>query len=259
MSVWTADRILEQSEAWNSPWRPPGSTHHVVDGYEFYLEGSHATLMIHPGAPDDEFRNGAIAFAVACGAHSVQITIGAHRRAEFVAVGATAVGVTDVVAWDMTTSPPSGVPVPPKVDVVEVKTSDDVAIFERTNALAWGYPRPTAADIASATQSLEPGSFLARHLGIASGTGGFTLVGDVARFWGAAVVPGWRGRGIYRGLVAARLASAADRGATLALVHAQPTSSPILQRVGFAKFGKQLTFRIDLTSEPDGVDPEEQR
>jgi ribosomal protein S18 acetylase RimI-like enzyme len=70
--------------------------------------------------------------------------------------------------------------------------------------------------------------------------------------WGAAVVPAFRGRGIYRALVRARLAHAAARGATLALVHAEPTSSPVLQRLGFGVYGQQrvLAFRPDSADGP---------
>lgn len=152
-----------------------------------------------------------------------------------------------ILAMDMRTSPPESVPAPLNVDVVEVGTYEDVAEFERASALGWGYPVPLDASIRSACQILTPGAFLAYCSGIPAGTGGFTLVEQVARFWGAAVVPAMRGSGVYRGLVASRLATSAARGATLALVHAEPTSSPILQRLGFVKFGERQTFRVDIS------------
>ncbi len=77
-----------------------------------------------------------------------------------------------------------------------------------------------------------------------AGAGGYTLAGEVARLWGAGVVPTFRGRGVYRALVRARLAQAAGRGATLALVHAEPTSSPILQRLGFRVYGQQQVLAL---------------
>jgi GNAT superfamily N-acetyltransferase len=69
------------------------------------------------------------------------------------------------------------------------------------------------------------------------------------------VVPAFRGRGMYRALVRARLAHAAARGATLALVHAEPTSSPVLQRLGFGVYGQQrvLAFRPDSAGGPPSV------
>jgi hypothetical protein len=132
--------------------------------------------------------------------------------------------------------------------VIEVTTLEEVTEFERTSALGWGYPVPSDASIRSAYQGITPGSFLASCAGLPAGTGGFTLVEPVARFWGAAVIPAMRGRGVYRGLVASRLGAAAARGATLALVHAGPASSPILQRLGFLEFGEQRTFHVGIDS-----------
>ena len=185
----------------------------TVDGYEFYRLGSGAT--------------------------EVMDVLGS--------MSAAPAGVYDIVA--------TGAPAPPadvlqgSTDVVEVRTREQVAEFERTSALGWGYPPPSDQAIDAAWQRLEPGSFLARCGGVAAGTGGFTLVGPVARFWGAAVVPAARGRGVYRALVASRLRAAAARGATLALVHAGPASSPILQRLGFVKFGERRTFRVVVDAE----------
>ena len=127
-----------------------------------------------------------------------------------------------------------------------MSTYEQVVEFERTSARGWGYPDPSATAIEAAYAQLAPGWFLALHNGIPAGTGGFTLVGSVARLWGAAVTPAMRGRGVYHGLVAHRLAAAATRGATLALVHAAPSSSPILRHLGFEKFGERHTFRVML-------------
>ena len=59
-------------------------------------------------------------------------------------------------------------------------------------------------------------------------------------------VPAMRGRGVYRGLVAHRLRAAAAQRVTVALVHAEPTSSPILQHLGFRRFGEHRTFHVEL-------------
>lgn len=138
---------------------------------------------------------------------------------------------------------------PPGIDGRRRSADAGAGCRVRTSALGWGYPPPSDQTIDAAWQRLEPGSFLARCGGVATGTGGFTLVGPVARFWGAAVVPAARGRGVYRALVASRLRAAAAREATLALVHAGPASSPILQRLGFVKFGERRTFRVVVDAE----------
>jgi GNAT superfamily N-acetyltransferase len=56
---------------------------------------------------------------------------------------------------------------------------------------------------------------------------------DFAGLWGGGTVPAWRGRGIFRALVAYRAKLAADRGYRYLQVDALPTSRPILERLGF--------------------------
>ncbi|MFI0541546.1 GNAT family N-acetyltransferase [Streptomyces sp. RP5T] len=54
-----------------------------------------------------------------------------------------------------------------------------------------------------------------------------------AGLWGGGTVEGWRGRGIYRALVAHRARAAMERGYRYLQVDALPTSRPILERLGF--------------------------
>ncbi|KMS74003.1 GCN5 family acetyltransferase [Streptomyces viridochromogenes] len=56
-----------------------------------------------------------------------------------------------------------------------------------------------------------------------------------AGLWGGGTVEGWRGRGIYRALVAHRARAAADRGYRYLQVDAMSTSRPILERLGFER------------------------
>ncbi|MFF5499297.1 GNAT family N-acetyltransferase [Streptomyces aquilus] len=55
-----------------------------------------------------------------------------------------------------------------------------------------------------------------------------------AGLWGGGTVEAWRGRGIYRALVALRAREAAERGYRYLQVDAMSTSRPILERIGFA-------------------------
>ncbi|GAA1921605.1 GNAT family N-acetyltransferase [Streptomyces sodiiphilus] len=57
--------------------------------------------------------------------------------------------------------------------------------------------------------------------------------GSFAGLWGGGTVKPWRGRGIYRALVAHRARIAAERGYRYVQVDASPDSRPILQRLGF--------------------------
>jgi hypothetical protein len=55
---------------------------------------------------------------------------------------------------------------------------------------------------------------------------------DFASLWGGSTLPQWRGRGIYRALVAARATLAATRGVRYLQVDASADSAPILRRLG---------------------------
>jgi GNAT superfamily N-acetyltransferase len=56
---------------------------------------------------------------------------------------------------------------------------------------------------------------------------------EFATLWGGATLPAWRGRGIYRALVAHRARLAAERGRRYLEVDASDDSRPILERLGF--------------------------
>lgn len=56
---------------------------------------------------------------------------------------------------------------------------------------------------------------------------------DFTGLWGGSTLEEWRGKGIYKALVAARAARAAELGYRYLQVDASDDSSPILQRLGF--------------------------
>ncbi|WP_203841080.1 GNAT family N-acetyltransferase [Winogradskya humida] len=58
---------------------------------------------------------------------------------------------------------------------------------------------------------------------------------DFAALLGGTTLPEWRGRGIYRAMIAARAQDAVTRGVPLLHVDASPASAPILRRLGFHK------------------------
>lgn len=58
---------------------------------------------------------------------------------------------------------------------------------------------------------------------------------DFASLWGGGTVPGWRGIGIYRALVAHRVRTAVARGVRYLQVDASDDSRPILRRLGFVQ------------------------
>ncbi|MEV5529389.1 GNAT family N-acetyltransferase [Streptomyces prunicolor] len=67
-----------------------------------------------------------------------------------------------------------------------------------------------------------------------------------AGLWGGGTVEAWRGRGIYRALIAHRARIAADRGYRYLQVDASDQSRPILERLGFSP----LTMTTPYVYEP---------
>ncbi|MBK3573440.1 GNAT family N-acetyltransferase [Streptomyces sp. MBT65] len=63
-----------------------------------------------------------------------------------------------------------------------------------------------------------------------------------AGLWGGGTVKAWRGRGIYRALIAHRARIAADRGYRYLQVDASDESRPILERLGFAPLTTTTPF-----------------
>jgi len=63
-----------------------------------------------------------------------------------------------------------------------------------------------------------------------------------ASLWGGGTAPGWRGRGIYRALVAYRMRVAAELGCEYLMVDASDQSRPILERLGFRALSVTTPF-----------------
>lgn len=246
----SADAVLRASAEWISVWFPAHSVHTDLDWLEYYLLDGTATVMrVRPGdMTAGEFVNKVLTELGRQSATQVHWQTGpgslpAGIDQVLTGLGASVHETIDICGYALdrasaTSSLAQGVSVRP------VRTRDDVAQFERTSAQAWGYPPPSEEDIDRTFANSTVGYFIGSWRGVPAGAGGYGLVGDAARFWGTAVVPEFRGRGVYRGLVHARMADARNRGAKLALVHARPTSSPILQRLGFAVFGQRKIWTI---------------
>ena len=64
-----------------------------------------------------------------------------------------------------------------------------------------------------------------------------------AGLWGGGTVEGWRGRGVYRALIAYRARIAADRGYRYLQVDASDDSRPILARLGFTRAGSTTPYQ----------------
>jgi hypothetical protein len=176
-------------------------------------------------------------------------------EAEVVRRGGRVVERMDVLALDLSQGRLPDLGVPADVTVRRVADRTDVVESLVLSQLAFGGDVPDDAEVDLALDEVERGlaegsggRVLASVDGRAASTGGWTLVGPVARFWGAGTHPDLRGRGAYRAVLEARLRHVLEQGATLALTHGRvDTSSPILRSVGFRRYGEQRQLVVDLT------------
>ena len=123
-----------------------------------------------------------------------------------------------------------------------------ISIFGGSRASDEELARQAAADrdrVAAGTG----GAVVAYLDGTPVGVAGVEVADGVARLWGGGVLEGYRGRGVYRGLVAARMRYAAEHGATMALTQGRSaTSSPILQRLGSSPMARSArTAPVGMT------------
>jgi GNAT superfamily N-acetyltransferase len=84
--------------------------------------------------------------------------------------------------------------------------------------------------------------FLVRLAGEPAGSASYVANADSAYLMGGVVLPAFRGRGLYRALVAERLRHATSRGISLATCQAGRMSAPILDRLGFETVCQFLVF-----------------
>lgn len=115
---------------------------------------------------------------------------------------------------------------------VEVRISSDAGAIAALLAKGWGGPRERIEP--EIHWALAQGRFhyaVATVQGDTAGVGG-VVIGDFAYLTGGVVLPAFRGRGVYRALVRARLDLAG--GLPVGTQAREATSAPILERLGFA-------------------------
>jgi GNAT superfamily N-acetyltransferase len=167
-------------------------------------------------------------------------------------MGAHLVDTADVLALGL----PATVAVPdfPGLEVRWVATPEDardadavgVVVFGGTGASDDELTRQAAADRVTVAAGTG-GTIVAYVDGSPVAVAGVEIVDGVARLWGGAVLAAYRGRGVYRALVAARLTYAAGHGATMGLTRGRiATSSPILRGFGFVSYGQERSYRLAL-------------
>jgi GNAT superfamily N-acetyltransferase len=151
----------------------------------------------------------------------------------------------EAVLTGMTCSsePPSA----PRVDVRRIETLDEQLAALEVDWTVWGLP----AEERTRRAAKERGRFDPRgpmhHFAAYEGGRpvGFGRAIDMAEgvaMMGGAVLPAFRGRGVYRALVHARWEHAAARGTPLLVTQAGRMSAPVLDGLGFVRHGDLLLF-----------------
>lgn len=140
------------------------------------------------------------------------------------------------------------VPLPDGVRLRQVTDETDVRAMSAMQDVAFGDPvSDRSAEALIRRLALDDGMelWVAEAAGEVIGAGRLEPVADsdFAGVWGGAVLPAWRGRGIYRALTAVRARSALALGKTL--VHSDSTawSRPILERSGLVAVSTTTPYR----------------
>lgn len=171
---------------------------------------------------------------------------GRLRSAGFTPDTAEALLIAEIADLDVDVPPPDGVELVPVTDArgadMVVGVHDEVfggrhgAVGSAIVAALESRPRPVEAVVA-----------VAGDTAVSAGRAEFPARGDFASLWGGGTLPRWRGRGVFRSLVAYRARLARDRGYRYLQVDATPDSRPVLLRMGFAELAATVPFRYPGT------------
>jgi GNAT superfamily N-acetyltransferase len=127
---------------------------------------------------------------------------------------------------------------PPGIVIREVTTRADFDRIAVMESAVWGEDFGWMADDLESRVSSDPDGIavvVAEDAGrvVSAAWLVFRRGTDFAGLWGGSTLPGWRGRGIYRALVARRAQLAQVQGTKYLQVDASKDSEPILRRLGF--------------------------
>ncbi|HET8987867.1 MAG TPA: hypothetical protein VFN43_05080 [Humibacillus sp.] len=259
--IWDAESVLAASNEW--VWVPDYARSVATDEYrvvaypETYLTPTGARLLGSEREATSVIDE-VLAVARDLGRGRLWWTLSDTSRppsleAELMRRGAQVVERMDVLALDLTAGAPD---IDAPADVTVSRVADRAGVLDALllSQSAFGGNPPDDEEIDRGLGEVERGladdsvgRVVASVSGRPASTGGWGLVGPVCRLWGAGTHPDLRGLGAYRAVLRARLELATNSGATLALTHGRvDTSSPILRRLGFRRYGEQRQLVIDL-------------
>jgi hypothetical protein len=138
-------------------------------------------------------------------------------------------------------------PPPPGVELRPVVGERDIAaLVAVSDEVFGGHHGPSASALAAALAHSPPAADAviawAGQRPICAGRVEYRSAGDFAGLWGGGTVPAWRGRGVFRSVVAHRARLAGRRGFSYLHVDATAQSRPILERLGFVALATTTPF-----------------
>jgi GNAT superfamily N-acetyltransferase len=136
---------------------------------------------------------------------------------------------------------------PPGVELRAVKDQQDVAALVSVHDEVFAEDHSALGKTLLAGLAQQPSTVaavvaFAGRTPIAAGRVEFHSGTEFASLWGGGTLPAWRGRGVFRSLVAYRAAMASARGFRYLQVDAFPDSRLILQRLGFVELATTTPF-----------------
>jgi GNAT superfamily N-acetyltransferase len=164
------------------------------------------------------------------------------RAAGFAPEPAETLMVAEVAALPADPAPPEGVRLVTVTDAAGVDLAVDV--HERAfGARVTGLRERLHDQFAHAPDTLGMVIAMAGDLPVCAARVEFLPGTDFAGLWGGGTVEAWRGRGVYRAVVAHRARTAATRGIRYLQVDASDDSRPILRRLGFVPLSVTTPYR----------------
>ena len=142
---------------------------------------------------------------------------------------------------------PAEVTLPEGVRLVEVTDAAGVRLVVQAHDAAFGELHPSLerrllAQLAEGPDAMAAVVAMADEIPICAGRIELHRGTQFASLWGGGTAPAWRGRGVYRALVAHRARLAIERGYRYLQVDALPASAPILARLGFVRLGTTVPY-----------------
>src|SRR3954447_7900129 len=161
----------------------------------------------------------------------------ADLPARLTAAGLTAEGpetglVADLHGLDLADAAPDGV----RIATVEDEAGLDALLAVHQEVFGEVHPGTRTAVLTSLSMDTRPTAAVVAWAGtrpISAGRIEFSAGRDFAGLFGGGTAEDWRGKGVFRALVAHRAARARERGVRYLYVDAVPMSRPIFERLGF--------------------------